>query len=216
MFNLKMSRPPEELELIKRIFPEEPFTVKLIEQIKKLCKKPLLEALRAEIEVYRQYPKKGRMNKVTFNPTNHKTCFMGQGFKVSTETNYACGDAWLKEYREAMGTFNHKEWGDATLLEIWAGDHFKNYPEMVKAVFSYCRGDRTTLPTIKFYIVPFFKNKESGQTTYDDVDKESYKDTYLAELNLALIQFGRKALTSIPKKYMADFEESWRRKCIQL
>lgn len=212
MFNLKILRPPEELELIKRIFPEKPLTEKLIADLLKLAKKPLLETLRAEIEIYKQYPKKGRMDKLTFNPTNHKSCFMGQGFKVSTESNYAAGDAWLSEYRSSIGTINHGEWGNCTLLEAWAGDHFKRYPEMVKAVFSYCRGDRTTLPIIKFHIFPLFKNKDSGRTSFDDVDKESDMDRYLIEVNGLLAQYGRKPMKELKGDFLKDFEEQWRRK----
>ena len=178
--NIRYCRNKEDLDLINRILPKEPLTIKLAEQVLKASKKYLLEVLKEEIEIYKAFPKRGKMDIKTFDTRNHKTCFMGQGFNV---TNSQWGDADLADYRKAVGTISHGSWGNCTLLEAWGGDHYDQYPEMVKAVFSYCKGTRTTLPTLKFHIFPLFKNEKSGRMKMDDADKLEYEHEWLTQLN---------------------------------
>lgn len=178
--NIRFNRNKEELDLMNKILPPEPLTIKLAEQVLKASKKYLLEALKAEIEIYKAFPKNGKMDIKSFDTRNHKTCFMGQGFSVK---NSQWGDADLRDYRKAVGVISHGSWGDCTLLEAWGGDHYDSYPEMVKGVFSYCKGTRSTLPPLKFYIFPLFKNEKSGRVKYDDEDKKTYEHEWLTALN---------------------------------
>lgn len=205
---------PERLAAIEAVLPKVPITEELIPILLKLCKKPLLEALKKEIEIYKAFPKAGRMDKITFDTTNHKTCFMGQGFRVS---NSEFDDADLSDYRKAVGTFRHGTWGNATLLEIWGGDHFKEHKSMVKAVFSYCRGERTKLPSLQFYIFPLFSNPKSGRWTLDADDRAAFLTRYLIELNGQLSLYAGpkmkpKYLYNLEKKEdLEEFERSWQR-----
>lgn len=128
----------------------------------------LLKMLYAELEIYREYPKKpledsgkAKVAVKTFDPRNHTTCFQGKAFDVKDSTY---GDADLKEYRNAIGTFNHAEWGDATLMEIWGGDHMKDYPEMVTQAFRYGANLIQTRPVLKFHVNPLFMNGKTGCT----------------------------------------------------
>lgn len=178
--NVRMNRNQEDLDLMNKILPKEPLTVKLAEQVLKVSKKYLLVALKTEIEIYKAFPKRGKMDYKEFDTRNHKTCFMGQGFNVK---NSQWGDADLVDYRKAVGTISHGSWGNCTLLEAWGGDHYDKYPEMVKGVFSYCKGTRSTLPPIQFHIFPLFKNEKSGRMKFDDEDKLSYEHEWLTELN---------------------------------
>jgi hypothetical protein len=218
MASIRWNGTPERLAQIAKVLPDHPITDELIPVLMKLCKKPLLEALKQEIEVYKAFPKKGRMDKLTFDTTNHKTCFMGQGFNVRSGELF--DDADLKDYRKAVGTFRHGTWGNATLLEIWGGDHFKDYKSMVKAVFSYCKDERSSLPILKFHILPLFSNKSSGTWTMDESDKDVFRYTYLTELNGFLAMESRKK-TIKPYTYddlennkdiREDFERAWERR----
>ena len=135
----------------------------------------LLKMLYAELEIYREYPKKpleesgkAKLALKTFDARNHTTCFQGKAFKV---TDSVCGDADLQDYRNAVGTFNHAEWGDATLMEIWGGDHMKDYPEMVKQAFKYGANLISTRPVLKFHVNPLFMNLKTGKTKLTDEQK---------------------------------------------
>lgn len=213
--NFRINGTPDHLAAIKAVLPDKPITDNLIPVLLKLCKKPLLDALKQEIEIYKAFPKRGKMNKITFDTTNHKTCFMGQGFSVS---NSEFGDADLADYRKGVGTFKHGTWGNATLLEIWGGDHFHKHKVMVKAVFSYCKGERSTLPPLKFYVFPLFSNKNSGRWTMDEDDKDSFLTEYLIQLNgtLALYsgpKFKPKYLTELKDpKDIEEFNRAWERR----
>jgi hypothetical protein len=128
----------------------------------------LLKMLYAELEVYRAYPKKplDEAGKVkialqTFDARNHTTCFQGKAFGVK-DTIYQDGD--LRDYRRAVGTFNHAEWGNATLMEIWGGDHMLSHDSMVKQAFKYGANLIDTRPALKFYVNPLFMNINSGKT----------------------------------------------------
>lgn len=218
MASIRFNGSPERMAAMKAALPDHPITDDLIPVLLKLCKKPLLEALKKEIEIYKAFPKAGRMDKLTFDTTNHKTCFMGQGFNVRSGEIF--DDADLRDYRKAVGTFRHGTWNNATLLEIWGGDHFKDYKPMVRAVFSYCKGERETLPPLKFHILPLFSNKNSGTWTLDEDDKDVFRYTYLAELNgyIAMNTYKKtiKPITAQDlekdKELSKDFELAWERK----
>lgn len=212
--NIRFSRSPEEEALIASILPKEPLTdTILIPGLMKVAKKILVTTLRNELEIYRAYPKAGPMNKLEFNPTNHKTCFMGQGFRVSNNT---MGDGHLSEYRRAVGTLNHAKWGNATLLEIWAADHYDSHRDMVKGAFSYGKGDRNTCPILKFEVFPLFANKKSGKKTLDDDDKELFRERYLVEVNGFLASYDRKPIKKLDKGWLEDFEKAWEREKLSL
>jgi hypothetical protein len=218
MASIRINGTPEHLAAMKAVLPKKPITDELVPLLLKICKKPLLEALKQEIEIYKAFPKRGRMDKLTFDTTNHKTCFMGQGFNVKSGEIF--DDADLRDYRQGVGTFRHGTWGNATLLEIWGGDHFKDYKPMVRAVFSYCKGERATLPPLKFHVFPLFSNKESGRWTLDEDDKDVFLYTYLTELNGFIAMNTRnKKIKPITyedlekdKELKEDFERAWERK----
>jgi len=135
----------------------------------------LLKMLYAELEIYRNYPKKPldesgkvRVAVKTFDARNHTTCFQGKAFSVRDETY---GDSDLRDYRRAVGTFNHAEWGDATLMEIWGGDHMKDHSKMVTQAFKYGANLIQTRPVLKFHVNPLFKNSSSGETKLTDQQK---------------------------------------------
>jgi hypothetical protein len=138
----------------------------------------LLKMVYAELEIYRAYPKKpldesgkAKLAVKTFDPRNHTSCFQGKAFNVK---DHSFGDGDLRDYRRAVGTFNHAEWGDSTILEIWAGDHMKDYPEMVTQAFKYGCNLIKTRPTLKITINPLFMNKMTGKTKLTD-DQKIYK-----------------------------------------
>lgn len=128
----------------------------------------LLKMLYAELEIYREYPKKpleesgkAKLAVKTFDPRNHEDCFQGKAFNVK---DHIAQDAELGDYRKAIGTFNHAEWGNATLMEIWGGDHMKDYPDMVTEAFKYGANLIKTRPVLKFHVNPLFMNSKSGIT----------------------------------------------------
>lgn len=138
----------------------------------------LVKMLYAELEIYREYPKKpldeagkAKVAIKTFDARNHTTCFQGKAFTVRDHT-YTDGE--LRDYRRAVGTFNHAEWGDATLMEVWGGDHMRDYPDMVKAAFKYGTHITNTRPTLRFHVNPLFKNGRSGEVQLTD-DQKIYK-----------------------------------------
>jgi hypothetical protein len=162
---------PEGLErtkLIKNLLPKESLVQQFLAPKVNAMYPTLLKMLYAELEIYRAYPKKpleesGKAKAAvkTFEPRNHTTCFQGKAFKVKDKT---FGDADLRDYRRAIGTFNHAEWGDSTLMEIWAGDHMKDHPKMVTNAFKYGANLIKTRPVLKFNINPLFMNRTSGKT----------------------------------------------------
>ena len=167
---------PKRLKAIEKALPQEPFIDTMVQpELDKRMRSVLLRALKAEIEVYKNYPKrmeeKPKKAKKTFDPRNNKTCFMGKGFKANDHLT----DKELLAYRKAIGTINHPEWGDCTLLEIWGGDHFEKYPSMVRSVFSYCTGMRKTLPTVKIHVNPLFANKHTGKRKLS-AEQKQYKE----------------------------------------
>ena len=179
---------PKRQETIKRVLPSVPFTESIVlPALWQLMLQPLLQALKAEIEVYRAYPKRGKFDLKAFNPRNNKTCFMGLGFK----SNDNWTDAELRDYRKAVGTYSHKVWGDGvTLLEIWGGDHFEKYPEMVKAVFDYAYGGRNTMPKVTINIMPLIITKDTGTRILDEQQQAEVRIAILAQENEMRRQYG--------------------------
>lgn len=212
--NIKRIRPQPEEDLIAKILPKVPLTESmLIPGLMKSAKKILVSTLRNELEIYRQYPKQGPMNKLVFNPTHHKTCFMGQGFHVDSSE---VGDAYLNDYRKAIGTLNHKQWGNATLLEIWAADHYDSHTAMVKGAFAYGKGDRNTCPVLKFHVFPLFANKQTGRKTFDDDDKDKFMYSYLEQLNAVRVSWKLKPIDTLDKEALKDANAQWEREKTKL
>jgi len=158
-------------ELINKVLPKEPITGPGInDKILKSTKKEAIEMLKAEIEVYRAFPKKGEYMPAEFNPQNSRKCFMGQAFTANGAGFEGWTDYDLKRYREAVGKIDHAEWGNCTLLEIWGGDHFKDHKKMVTDVFMYGWGKLDKLPRITFHINPFNRNSKSGKWDPDPAE----------------------------------------------
>ena len=160
---------------IKSILPEKTLVETMLIPKVNAMFPLLLKMLYAELEIYRKYPKKPldeagkvRLEMKTFDARNHTTCFQGKAFKVTDRTH---NDADLDDYRTAIGTFNHAEWGNATLMEIWGGDHMKDYPEMVLQAFKYGANLIDTRPVLKFHVNPLFMNGKSGKVKLTDAQK---------------------------------------------
>jgi hypothetical protein len=159
-------------ELIEQVLPKKPLVPEdVADDILKAKREELTALLIQEIEIYKAFPREGEYKPDKFNPRNSRMCFMGQGFKANGRGFEGWTDFDLHQYRKAVGTIPHTEWGDCTLLEIWAADHFADYKTMVKGVFLYCNGDRKTMPKVTFYINPFYKNNKSGK--WDPHDDET-------------------------------------------
>lgn len=160
-------------ELIKQILPKKSIIDSFLQpRLMEAMSDILIKALKKEIEVYKAYPKKGQYDPGTFDTRSTDTCFMGQGFKGNGFGVDNWYDAELQEYRKAIGTMHHMEWGNCTLLEIWGGDHYMSHKEMVVGVMEYAFGIRKTMPELHFYVNPFFKNKKSGEMVISSAVKE--------------------------------------------
>ena len=125
----------ERAALAKAALPESPIAAPVLEAYQSAMdqlQEPIVEAVKAELEIYRNYPKRGSHDG-DFNPREPTTCFMGKGFLA----NHGLTDSELKMYREAVGRFEHPTWGHCSILECWAATHFPDYPEMVRAAFDY-------------------------------------------------------------------------------
>lgn len=154
----------KRMKLIKQILPKKSIVDSFLQpRLMEAMNDVLIKALKKEIEVYKAYPKKGQYDPTTFDTRSTDTCYMGQGFKgngFGVENWY---DAELQDYRQAIGTIAHMEWGNCTLLEIWGGDHYVSHKDMVVGVMEYAFGIRATMPELHFYTNPFFKNRDSGE-----------------------------------------------------
>ena len=162
-------------EKIKALLPQESLVETMLKPKIDLMYPLLLKMLYAELEIYRAYPKKpldeagkAKIAVKTFDARNATTCFQGKAFNVKDHT-YNDGD--LHDYRKAVGTFNHAEWGDATLMEIWGGDHMKDHAEMVTQAFRYGANLINTRPVLKFHVNPLFMNGKTGRTKLTDAQK---------------------------------------------
>lgn len=166
MPTFRFTGPDEEKRraIINQILPKKSIVEEFLQpRLMEAMNDILVKALKQEIEIYKAYPKRGKYNPETFDTRSTDSCYMGQGFKANGFGSEGWYDADLKEYRQAIGTMAHMEWGDCTLLEIWGGDHFESHKEMVTGVMEYAWGRRKTLPELHFYVNPFFKNHESGK-----------------------------------------------------
>lgn len=164
---------------IESILPEKTLIETFLSPKIESLKPTLIKMLYVELDIYRNFPKKNladvkkaKEELKTFDPRNNTTCFQGKAFKVSD--NYE--DAELTYYRKAVGTFNHSEWGDATLLEIWGGDHFKNHKKMVESAFKYGTGITKQRPVLKFHVNPLFSNESSGRLKLTPEQRQYKKD----------------------------------------
>ena len=153
---------------IKELLPKQTLVETILKPKLNMMFPLLVKMLYEELEIYRAYPKKpldeaGKVKLAlkTFDCRNHTTCFQGKAFSVK-DTMYGDGD--LHDYRKAVGTFNHAEWGDATLMEIWGGDHMVSHSDMVKQAFKYGANLINTRPVLKFHVNPLFMNINSGKT----------------------------------------------------
>jgi len=206
--NIRWNDTPEKKALREKVLPKSDLIESLlVPALEKKMKSTLVDILKQEIEIYKAFPKTGKMNVKTFDPRNHKTCFQGQAHDVQ---NTVYGSADLAEYRKKVGTIAHSVWGKCTLLEIWAGDHFENYTYMVTQVFKYCKGDIKNLPPIKFHVMPLFNNNKTGKYKTDDDDREVALHKYKIELNGQLAEYGKKPVKEITGVWLEDFEKIWK------
>lgn len=160
-------------ELIKSILPKKSIVGSFVQpRLMEATNDILIKALKKEIEIYKAYPKKGQYEPGTFDTRSTDSCFMGQGFKGNGFGIENWYDAELQDYRKAIGTIHHGEWGNCTLLEIWGGDHYVTHKEMVVGVMEYAYGLRNTMPELHFHVNPFFKNAKSGEMILSPAVKE--------------------------------------------
>lgn len=175
---MRMNSSPEHRKEVDRVLPKKTFVeTRLLPALKKRMTTVLLSCLKAEIAVYKAFPKiNNKFNPATFDPRNGRSCFMGQGFYANAQGALeSWTDADLKEYRTKVGTIKHAVWGECTLLEIWAADHYDKYPAMVKAVHTYCYNKSKKLPRLKIEIMPLIANADSGKYLETKEDKEEEK-----------------------------------------
>lgn len=162
-------------KLIEQVLPKESIVGKFLQpRLMEAMSDILIKALKQEIEIYKAYPKAGKYNPDTFDTRSNDTCYMGQGFKGNGFGVEGWSDYELNEYRKAIGTLSHSEWGNCTLLEIWGGDHFESHKEMVTGVMEYAYGLRKTMPDVKFYVNPLYKNDASGKMILSKAVKEDH------------------------------------------
>jgi hypothetical protein len=185
----------ERDELIKSILPQESIVSSILEPaIEKTLFNTLAKCIRAEIEIYRKYPKLGVKKEKeavkeavkTFDPRNNGTCFVGKAFRSNNDHT----DGELVKYRKAIGTIPHPIWGDCTLMEIWGGDHFEEHNKMVTKAFKYGMNLIDTCPVIKVHVNPLFQNKKSKKFLLTDAQKEHQE--YMDDLLSKAMVFGVK------------------------
>lgn len=214
----RIDRSPEGLARtakIKSLLPKVSFIDSILNPALDSLEPVLLTMLYAELEIYREYPKRPFQDPSsalkeldTFDARNHTTCFQGKAFEVMDNS---LGDAELMDYRKAIGTLNHSEWGDATLLEVWGADHMADFPEMVREAFKYGTGITDTKPELTFHINPLFKNKLSGVTLMSDDQKIAKYDEDL--LIAKALHFGARTLAECNReedRYMSLSDEERR------
>lgn len=178
---------PERTAEIEALLPKQTIIETILEpSIEKRLFKVLEQCLKAELEIYKKYPKRTFKNPeeakkeiVDFDPRHPSTCFMGKAFKANTTWT----DVELDRYRKAIGTIPHPVWGKCTLLEIWGGDHIADHRQMVLGAFKYAAGINKNCPPLKFYVNPLFQNKKSGdfKKTQVEIEDEEYRELLLAQ-----------------------------------
>lgn len=184
---------PERNAKIKEVLPKETIISTVLEpDIERTLFKTLAKCIRQELEIYRAYPKNSRLSPYeiespkemqnTFDPRTNEKCFMGKAFRSNSEAQ----DSELVDYRKAIGTIKHPVWGDCTLLEIWGGDHFEDYSEMVLGAFKYGMNMSDVCPKVIVYTNPLFQNKKSKQFKLSPAQQQ-YKDDMEVLLAKAMI-----------------------------
>lgn len=204
---ISLNNSPEKQQKIKEALPARPLIDTILHpHLDSLMSTVLLDILKKEIEVYKVYPKNnGKYDPEKFNPRNHKTCFMGMGFFANGQGGMEDSD--LPVYRQGVGTLHHPTWGDhVTLLEIWGGDHFEKFPDMVKAVYDYAFGYRDTMPEVVFLVNPLVFSKDSGTFLMDEEDLAERRFMQLAAENQLRHNYGLKT-----QDYLADEIEVFRK-----
>lgn len=205
MAYIRVNASPEREKKIQEVLPVAPLTQTILMPALEQLQEPLLQMLRAEIEIYKAFPKEnGTFDLEQFNPRNHKTCFLGLGFFSTGQGEWQ--DADLVRYRRGVGTLHHPVWGNAvTLLEIWGGDHFEKYPDMVKGVYAYCY-DQGPLPKLFFRANPFIVTENTGTFYLDEEDEAEQRLQQTAAENELRRQHG------LPfQNYTAEEIESYRK-----
>lgn len=163
--NLNSSRKTVDNQ-VDTALPPKTFFEEFKSRLLKSLHDVLVSWLIREIEVLKNFPKT-EINFKDFNPKAGLLMFRGEKL---IKDKHGAFDQWmdsdLSSYREAVGTISHKIWGNATLLEIWAADHYGKDDvgtAMVLEVFKYCYGKRDTIPTVSFSVLPFL-NEVPGRT----------------------------------------------------
>lgn len=207
---LRYNDTPERAALRKEILPKQDMIEAImIPALKSKMKSVFVDILKQEIEIYKAFPKSGKMDVKTFDTRNHKTCFQGQAHDVK---NGPVQSADLAEYRQAVGTLPHSVWGRCTLLEIWGADHFEKFPLMVTNVFRYCKGELKNCPTVKFEVMPLFNYSETGKYKTDEDDREVALNRYRIQMNGERAEYGLKPMKEVKGEWLQDFEALWKNK----
>jgi hypothetical protein len=143
------------LAALDKALPSVPFLESYKTVLHNSMKAHLTDWLRKELEVYKSTPKP-KVNMETFDPRKGLLIFGGASLFTQGEGVF---EAWPEEvvatYRRAVGTFNHKVWGNVTLLEIWAADHFETHKAAVTHAILYAHGIGTNPSFLPFDVNPF-------------------------------------------------------------
>ena len=198
---------PEKAHFRDKVLPDKPYVHSLVlEPAFITFRSALVEALVLEIEVYKKYPRDVSLIDVSkFNPTNPSRCFMGLGFFANSDTFM---DRDLEVYRQKIGKISHPVWGDVTLLEIWAGDHFNSHPKMVTDVFKYCLGKRKTCPELSFHYNPFIRYEDKSVTP-TKADKQKALGAFIEEYQQIRVEAGLARVAKIEQEILDEFEKEW-------
>ncbi len=201
---------PEKENFVKNVLPTAPFVhTRVLEPMFAVFHDALVDALYLEIEVYKQYPRDvSRIDVSKFNPTNPGRCFMGLGFFSNSATLM---DRDLEVYRRRIGKINHSTWGDVTLLEIWAGDHYESHTKMVTDVFKYCLGKRKECPVLSFHYNPFIPHKDKSVTP-TKANKEQALGEFIEEYQVLRLASGLERVRNVDPIVLEEFEKEWKNK----
>jgi len=116
------------------------------------------EQIIIEAGIYREREKPdANFDMDEFDPRDNNHCLFGQGFKGNgghIGTLFAIADDNMKETRALMCRIPHPIWGNCTLLEIWAADHYTDYKDMVCEMFKYLSGETDEMPEFEIHFHP--------------------------------------------------------------
>lgn len=200
---VKMNGTSERDAKLNAILPKRKLTEQyLLPALKKAMAKPLLSALKRELKIYRSFPKdNGTLKLDSFEPRNGSHCFMGQAFMSNGRGGMI--DADLVLYRKRIGTLPHTQWGNCTVLEIWAADHYETNKDMVIQAFEYGWSKRSRMPKLYFKITPFLITAETGQSIRTPQDEEDDKAGDALILQLAEVK---------ARKLLEEWKDAWLRR----